>query len=60
MTPGWLTHVKLHGCGVLPREVERTLMSASKVGSPGSRARTSAVNRAYAVTTMHFPHLFKY
>lgn len=57
--PAWMIHVMLHGCGVLPKDAERELMRASKVGTSGSRERRRAIDRAYDLTSRNYPTMFK-
>lgn len=56
----WLIYVKANGCGALPRDVERSLMAASRVGTPDSMARRRAIDVAYRATSRAHPDLFKY
>lgn len=56
----WLDRVKREGCGALPRQAERELMVASRVGGAGTATRARAINRAYTRTSDMFPHLFKF
>lgn len=52
----WLDHVKQHGCGALPAQLERELMAASRV-EPKHRQR--AINRVYEQSDYLYPDLFK-
>lgn len=55
----WFYGVLGTGCGALPRDAEATLMSAARVGTPGSRERGRAIDRAYETTSRLHPTLFK-
>lgn len=59
MPAAWVKQAQTTGAGVLPRDAERALMAASRVGTPDSRQRQRAIDAAYTTTSRAHPHLFK-
>lgn len=41
--------------GTLPSDARQRLIAASKVGNPGTLARTAAINRAYRYIEERYP-----